>query len=88
MLAQKTSGEALEVLDAGLRLCGVALGNWQVGNVLGETALEVAELGAVDDGLRIHQCRRRHHKAIRLNVAQPREVVGKCGVFWWMNGHR
>ena len=68
MPVEKFSDEALEILDAGLSLRGVVLSNRQVGDVFGKSALEIAKLGAVNDGLRIHQRRRGDHEALGLDV--------------------
>ena len=79
--AEEIAEEPGEFGDAGRSFAGVAVVLVQGGDVFGETALEVTELGAVNDSLRIHQRRRGHHQALRLNVAKPRQVIGERGVF-------
>jgi len=67
--------------DTGTGIAGVAFGNSHLRNVFSKASLKFSKLGAVDDNLGIHQCRRRYDKPFGLEIPQPCKVVGKCGVF-------
>jgi hypothetical protein len=45
-----------------------------------EAALELGKVPAVDDGLSVHEGRRRNNQTIGLEIAQPRLVVLDCGI--------
>ena len=81
-------GQPGQIGHTGRRVTRIAVGDRKAGDVLGEAALKVGQRGAINDDLRIHQRRRRDDESLRLDIAEPREVIGKDGVFGRGGGHR